>query len=195
MLAVQVCHQPDVFFRLVEDFRNFDIKPSICHIADSALYPEYDDDLENRLYLTQDLHSRFDGRHTTDSIPHVGIYFVSFDGREVVEFDGSRLELDRVTVAFEIPYPGVMNLIRFKQGSYVNNGVMHTFLHVKSHVKFKNFLDLKYSCTMVEWDIHRKQYNHKVVLNIESIIEELDRLSVSNDKPFVSQEFASTSRK
>lgn len=188
-VSVVSVSKPHVFFRLVEDSQVFeDIKPCSCHIADAALYQAYDHDEENRLFLSQDLRSRFDGRQTSDSLPHVGIYFVSFDGREIVEYEGVPYELDRVTVAFEIPYPGVMELIKFKRGSFVVDGVMHTFLHVQSHVKLKHFLDLKYSSTMIKWDENRIQYHHHIYLNIEGIIEELDCLSISDDKAFVCQE-------
>lgn len=118
---------PGIFVRLIEDAQVFEeLKPCSCHIADKALYPDYDHDSENRLYMSQDQHSRFDGRQTNDSLPHFGIYFVSFDGKEVVEFED---EYDKVTVGSEIPYPGVERKIRFKKGSDRRDGVMHTFLH------------------------------------------------------------------
>jgi hypothetical protein len=171
---------PDIFFRLVEDPCAFEeIKPCACHIADAALFKELDGDMENRLYLSQDLHSMFDGRQTTDSIPHVGIYFVSFDGRETVEHEGQALQYDRVTIGFETPYQGTVQKIKFKKGSSVINGAMHTFVHVRSHEKFKRFLDLKYAKTMCSWDSRDVSYTHKIYVEVDDVCVDLAKMSVA----------------
>lgn len=170
-----------MYFRLVEEQQVFEeIKPCGCHIADAALYKQFDADMDNRLYFSQDLHSMFDGRQTTDSLPHVGVYFVSFDGRETVKYDGVERQYDKVTIGFETPYQGTMQKIHFKKGSCVVEGSMQTFVHVHSHQKFKHFLDLKYSKTSNAWDSRDVSYTHKINVDVDAICTELGSMSVTD---------------
>ena len=172
---------PDVYFRLVEQQHVFEeIKPCGCHIADAAMYKEFDGDMDNRLYFSQDLHSMFDGRQTTDSLPHVGVYFVSFDGRETVEYGGQELLYDRVTIGFETPYQGTRHKISFKEGSSLVEGSMHTCVHVRSHEKFKHFLDLKYSKTSNAWDSRNISFKHKIDVDVNAICTDLASMSVTD---------------
>src|SRR3984957_13963817 len=128
------------------------IIPTSCHIADYALYRDFDLDADNRLYLTQDAHVLFDGRQLINEVPHFAIYFVSYDGQESIEFNGTRHVRDKVTIGIEAPFADVYERIRFKNGSFRSaDGVMHTFVHVRSHTRFKAFLDLKYLKTTNIW--------------------------------------------
>jgi hypothetical protein len=174
---------PDVYFRLVEEPSTFiDIKPCGCHIADAALFPQFDRDKDNRLYFSQDLHSLFDGRQTTSGVPHVGVYFVSFEGQETVEFGGAQQQYDKVTIGFETPFDGTWQRIRLKTGSFRSpEGEMHTFVHVHSHLKFKHFLNLKYFKTTNSWETRGVSYNHKIGdVDVDAICTELTNMSVTD---------------
>jgi hypothetical protein len=158
-----------VYFRLVEDESEFfDIKPTSCHIADMALLNDHDSsDVDNRLYLTQALHSRFDGMQTSDSIPHVGIYFVENAGKEEVTYGGAQYTMDRIIVGFEIPFEGVAAKIKFKPGTYRQGDIYYTHIHVINACNVKKYLDLKYHNTMNRWDARGIQFNHRIDLDEE----------------------------
>jgi hypothetical protein len=140
-----------------------------CHIADRAFWNEHNDDPDNRLYLSQALHSRFDGIQTDDSrIPHVGIYFVENVGKETVTFHGASHEMFEIIVGFEIPFAGVAAMIKFKPGTYERGDVYYTHIHVNDASKVKKYLDLKYhNTTMNKWDARGIQYNHSIILDKE----------------------------
>jgi hypothetical protein len=157
-----------VYFRLVEEINEFfDVKPTGCHIADKSIWNQHDDDKDNRLYLTQKLHSQFDGMQTNDSIPHVGIYFVENKGEELVTFEGASFSMHRVIVGFEIPFEGVAARIKFKEGTYHRGGVYFTHIHVDNPANVKKYLDLKYHKTMNIWDSKGISYTHSINLDEE----------------------------
>lgn len=167
----------DVVFQMIENVSMFsDINPTGCHIADKAVHPQYDKLPDNRIYLSHDMHSRFDGMQTNDTAPHIGIYFVQFAGTEEVEYGGKRCRRDKVIVGVEIPYPGVVEKINFKTGSYMEEGNMHTFVHVRSHEIFKCLLDLKYAKTTARWKEKAVAFNVEAKVDIAATIDELDRL-------------------
>jgi hypothetical protein len=167
----------DVYFKRVEDETAFgDIKATGCHIADKALYPDYDKCEDNRLYLTQATHSRFDGKKTYDGISHVGVYFVEFSGTEDIQFSGTLYRRDKVIIGFEIPFPDVLGMINFEPGSYIKNGHMHTFVHVKSHEQFKCFLDLKYAKTANQWTEKGITFEKEANIDVVQTIDQLETL-------------------
>ena len=168
---------PAVYFMRVEDESAFgDIMATSCHIADKALYRDYDTWEDNRLYLTQDTHCRFDGRQTVDKLPHIGVFFVEFSGAEDVQYSGTTYKRDKVIIGFQIPFPYVKDAIKFKPGSFMRNGHMHTFVHVKSHLKFKCFLDLKYAKTTAQWTQRGIAFEAVANIDVEETINQLDAL-------------------
>jgi hypothetical protein len=75
-----------------------------------------------------------------------------------------------------------MQKIRFKQGSSVIDGAMHTFVHVRSDEKFKHFLDLKYTKTMCSWDSCDVAHMHKIDVDIDDVCADLAEMSVKDLK-------------
>lgn len=141
----------EVFFRLIEKPGIFAYyNPTSCHIADKKDYPEYDEDPDNRLYLSQPVHYLFDGYQTassgklTKNYPYLGIYIVRDEGKEVVEFNGVKYHMHRIIVAFEAIGSRVTSSINVKEGSFAENGIMHTRIHVNNVDQVKLFLSLKY---------------------------------------------------
>lgn len=157
--------QARVYFRLLEDVSEFfDVKPTGCHIADKALWSEYDLDKDNRLYLSQVLHSRFDGLQTTDGIPHVGIFFEEDAGEEIVSYCGASFSMSKIIVGFEIPFEGVASRIRFKPGTYQRDGTYYTSIYVNNAANVKKYLNLKYCNTCNKWASKGIEYTKKIVL-------------------------------
>jgi hypothetical protein len=158
----------EVYFRLIEKPELFAfINPTSCHIADKKDHPEYDENPDNRLYLSQAIHYLFDGYQTAGSgkvkakYPFIGIYFVRDDGEEFVEFNSVKYRMHKIIIAFEIVVSGVAEIINFKNGSFKDdNNIWHTHIHVIDPDSVKLFLNLKYSKTTKKWDNQEILYQH-----------------------------------
>lgn len=179
----------EVFFRLIEKPGLFTYyNPTSCHIADKKDYPEYDENPDNRLYLSQPVHYLFDGYQTASSgkltkkYPYLGIYFVRDEGQEVVEFNGVNYHMHRIIIAFEAIGRGLTSIINFKEGSFVENGIMHTHIHVNNADQVKLFLSLKYRKTAKKWDEQEIEYQHREIVEEEQSVEiEMAEMSLESE--------------
>jgi hypothetical protein len=163
-------------------------RPTSCHIAGKKDFPEYDQDPDNRLYLSQPVHFLFDGYQTTDTgnltkkYPPFGIYFVRDEGEEVIEFHSVRYHMHKIIIAFETVVDGVVESINFKDGSFVENGVWHTYIHVNNPEHVKLYLTLKYLKTAQKWDKVGIEYQHREVVDkSEAIGMSLGGLSLESN--------------
>jgi hypothetical protein len=176
----------EVYFRLIERPNLFAFyNPTSCHIADKSDFPDYDKDPDNRLYLSQPVHYLFDGYQTaetgnlTKKYPLFGVYFVRDEGEEVIEFHSVRYHMHKIIIAFETVARGVAETINFKAGSFVENGVWHTYIHVNNPEHVKLYLTLKYLKAAKKWDKVGIKYQHReVVDNSEAIGTTLGGLSL-----------------
>jgi hypothetical protein len=167
----------EVYFRLIEKPNLFAFyNPTSCHIADKKDFPEYDQDPDNRLYLSQAVHFLFDGYQTTDTgklskkYPRFGIYFVRDEGEKVIEFNSVRYHMHKIIIAFQTVALGVAETINFKDGSFVENGVWHTYIHVNNPEHVKLYLTLKYRKAAKKWDEHGIEYQHREVVDEREVI-------------------------
>ena len=181
----------EVYFRLIEKPGLFTYyNPTSCHIADKKDFPEHDEDPDNRLYLSQPVHYLFDGYQTASSgkltkkYPYVGIYFVRDEGKEVVEFNGVKYHMHRIIIAFEAIANGVTSCINFKEGSFTENGIMHTYIHVNNADQVKLFLSLKYRKTAKKWDEQEIEYHHHDIVEEQQNIDEgMKEISLESKSP------------
>ena len=111
-------------------------------------------------------------------MPHFGIYFLSFDGTESVEYESITYIMDKVTVAFEFPplFAAVRRCLNLKCGSSMDD-VPRTQIHVRNYKRFRCFLALKYLHTMAEWNRRRIPYTYHLNFKKECILAELEILS------------------
>ena len=168
----------EVYFRLVEKPGLFSCyNPTSCHIADKKDFPEYDENPDNRLYLSQPVHYLFDGYQTAGSgklskkYPYLGIYFVRDEGEEAVNFNGVQYHMHRIIIAFEAIKQEVIPSINFKEGSFIEDDIMHTHIHVNNPDQAKLFLSLKYRKTAKKWDEQEIIYRHREPVEDEQHIE------------------------
>ena len=127
--------------------------------------------------MSQPVHYLFDGYQTASSgkltkkYPYLGIYFVRDEGKEVVELNGVKYHMHKIIIAFEAIGSGVTSSINFKEGSFVENGIMHTHIHVNDADQVKLFLSLKYRKTAKKWDMQEIEYQHHEIVEDEHNIE------------------------
>jgi hypothetical protein len=162
-----------VFFRLIEKPAMFGYcNPTSCHIADKKDHIEFDKCPDNRLYLSQEIHFMFDGYQTIltgmlkKKVPLFGIYFVRDEGEEIIEFNSVRYRRHKIIVAFETVQSGVAEGINFKDGSFVEGGIWHTYIHVYDPKKVKLYLTLKYNKTAKRWDDDEITYQHHEIVDV-----------------------------
>mgnify|MGYP003384966527 FL=1 len=102
------------------------------------------------------------------------------EGKEVVEFNGVKYHMHRIIIAFEAIANGVTSCINFKEGSFTENGIMHTYIHVNNADQVKLFLSLKYRKTAKKWDGQEIEYQHREIVEEEQSVEiEMPEMSLS----------------
>jgi hypothetical protein len=114
----------------------------------------------------------FDGYQTIltgmlkKKVPLFGIYFVRDEGEEIIEFNSVRYRRHKIIVAFETVQSGVAEVINFKDGSFVEGGIWHTYIHVYDPKKVKLYLTLKYNKTAKRWDDDEITYQHHEIVDV-----------------------------
>jgi hypothetical protein len=79
--------------------------------------------------------------------------------------------MHRIIIAFEAIKQEVIPSINFKEGSFLEDDIMHTHIHVSNPDQAKLFLSLKYRKTAKKWDEQEIIYRHREPVEDEQHIE------------------------
>lgn len=137
----------------LEDFVRLDVYK--CHLRSQTAFPLDKDNINNWLWMSWQLHQRFDGLNTTQShrVPQIAIRFVGI-AEGIVETEGDT-EWYRVDVAIECPQADIFEVVRhrIKEGVVVDEGrkEIATWVFVPDPNEFKRCLTYKYQETHTIW--------------------------------------------
>ena len=79
--------------------------------------------------------------------------------------------MHRIIIAFEAVSKGCTKDINFKEGSFVENDIWHTHIHVNDVEQVKLFPSLKYRKTSKKWDEQEVKYQHREIVEDEKSVE------------------------
>jgi hypothetical protein len=93
------------------------------------------------------------------------LLILPLEGGEVIKFNSVRYHLHRVIIAFETVFHRAAESINFKDGSFVEDGVWHTFIHVLNPENVKLYLTFKYLKIAKKWDAQKIEYRHREIVD------------------------------